>query len=51
MRDEERSARLERLICLAEAIRTGAPNSRCTLATEHNGDPRELLNLKAVLVW
>jgi hypothetical protein len=49
--EEELSTRLERLISLAEGTRIGAPDSRCILSTEHNGDPRELLSLDGVVVW
>lgn len=47
----EYSRRLERLVGLAERCRGGSPKSRCILATEHNGDPRELLAHPNAIVW
>ena len=45
------STRFDRLVNLAEACRSGAPEARCILSDEHNGDPRELLLRPDILVW
>lgn len=46
-----RKERTKRLVRLAEDCRGDGSHSRCILSTEHNGDPRELLESPHVLVW
>jgi hypothetical protein len=50
---EERDRRLDALISLAEACRTGITGARCVLAPEHNGPTEELLENHdgLVVVW
>ena len=47
----ERAARFDRLVRLVEDCRRGAAGARCILASEHNGDPREILGHPGTLVW
>lgn len=47
----ELDGRLQRLVELADSCRVGAPESRCILTTEHNGDPHELRANAHVIVW
>jgi hypothetical protein len=47
----ELERRFKRIVGLAENCRAGVTEARCILATEHNGDPRELLAKPCVVVW